>query len=368
MGRIALEFESSHPADISHQNPSFMIKILKTSGKIIVSGALALDTLSASAQVFLTDDFTVSAGQNDPNFDISTGRQGGPDAWSTYAAYETPGDDWNHQVGSTTDVGQPGGASNPNYLLLALTGAVQNNLNLSTTATGPLAVSFDLYNRKWGHSGDWGAFTMQAPGTDPFPIFNANEFGFLSRNTGGMQVFDGTGNITPFGWDTTGFATNTHWTVIFTDTAGTGSAFNGNGSQVTIMNGLHTLGTIALNQLNTSAIEAGFTAENNNDGANLPLIGVDNLSVASSLPPSWLPIAVQDISPGNTTVAVSSNVVFTAAFSNSPPVTLQWQQIVSGSPNVTNNINAGVLTVTNNGIVSSTLTLNSVNLSNSGSY
>jgi hypothetical protein len=128
------------------------------------------------------------------------------------------------------------------------------------------------------------------------------------------------------------------------------------------------LGTIALGQLNTSDIELGFTAENNGDGANLPLIGVANLSVALSGPPGWVPTLASDISPASTTIAAGSNAVFTAAFSNSPPVSLQWQQVISGSPNVTNNINAGVVTATNNGVVGSTLSLNSANLNQSGAY
>ena len=335
----------------------------KTFCRLLIAVSLPVIIQTASAQVLLTDNFTVDANQTDPNFEIGNGRQGGTAAPSLYTAYQTF--DWNHQVGSSTDVGQPGGSANANYLLLALDGAVQNNFNISTAATGPLSISFDLYITR-GHSGDWGAFTLEPAGTYPWPVVGANSFGFLSRNTGGMQVFDGTGNITPLGWDTTGHNPSSHWTLIFTDTAGTGSAFNGNGSQVTFMNGTTRLGTVTLNQLDTSTIELGFRAQNNGDGGNLPIIGVDNLSVAPSLPPAWLPLVVQDISPTGLTVGVGSNVVFTAAFSNLPPVNLQWQQIASGP--VTNNINAGVVTVTNNGVVTSTLTLNNVQLASSGSY
>jgi hypothetical protein len=332
----------------------------------VLSAAATLHAASVCAQAILTDDFTVSANVNDPNFDINDGRQSGSAAVSPYALYQSF--DWNHQVGNNTDVGQPGGTANGNYMLLALAGAVQNNLNLSTTATGPLAITFDLYNRRWGHAGDWGAFTLQAAGTYPFPIVGANEFGILSRNTGGIQVFDGGGNITPGGWDTAGFAMSTHWTFIFADSAGTGSAFNGNGSTVTILNGVRTVGTLVLNQLNTSNIELGFRAEDNGDGGNLPLIGIDNLVVAPSLPPNALPAVLQDISPASVVVAVGSNLVLTAAFSNSPPATLQWQQIISGSPNVTNNVNTGVSTVTNSGVVTTSLTLSGAQLAAAGSY
>jgi hypothetical protein len=84
--------------------------------------------------------------------------------------------------------------------------------------------------------------------------------------------------------------------------------------------------------------------------------------------PSDAIILVTNTLPASVTTGVGSNAVFTAAFSNSPAVKLQWQQIVTGSPNVTNAINTGVVTVTNNGVVSSTLTLNNVQLSNAGAY
>jgi hypothetical protein len=350
------------------KNPSRM-KI--TLCRLIISASLPVMIQTSFAQPILTDDFTVDANQNDPNFEIGNGRQGGTAAISLYTTNTAPGDPWNVQVGaSATPVGQqpPGDG---NYLLLAESGAVQNYLNISTATAGPLSISFTLYNRGpvYGIPGAWGAFTLQAPGTYPFPVVNnSGEFGFLNRKSGGIQAFNGGGNMAPAGWDTVGFATNINWTLIFTDTSGTGSAFNGNGSQVTIMNGVYTLGTLSLAQLNTANLELGFRADNEGGGANLLLIGIDNLAVAPSLPPAWLPFVVQDISPASTTVAVGSNVVFTAAFSNSPPVSLQWLQNVSGSPNVTNNVSTGVVTVTNNGVVTSTLTLNNVQPASSASY
>jgi hypothetical protein len=75
---------------------------------------------------------------------------------------------------------------------------------------------------------------------------------------------------------------------------------------------------------------------------------------------------VSNTTPATASVGSGSQVVFTAAFSNSPPITLQWQQVIGGS--VTNNINSGVANVTNNGVVSSTLTLTNVQVINGGSY
>lgn len=350
-----------------HLNSLFMKNSfgMKNTRLLILAAMLSALAGTGSAQIFLTDNFTVDSGVNDANYEITDGRQGGIDAVSDYVNYDT-GNAWNHQVGNATELGQPAGDGN--YLLLAQDGAVQNDLNLHNLTTGPLSISFTLYNRDWGHPGDWGAFTVQAAGTYPFPVVNANEFGFLNRNTGGIQVFDGAGNITPSGWDTVGFATNNNWTFIFSDTTGTGSAFNGNGSQVTIKNGVYTLGTVTMNQLSAAAIEAGFRAENNGDPANYPLIGIDNLAIAASVPAAWLPYVIRDTSPSTLAVAVGGNAVFTAAFSNSPPVSFQWQQVPAGSPSVTNNINAGVINVTNNGVVTSTLTLSNAQLTDAASY
>jgi len=79
-------------------------------------------------------------------------------------------------------------------------------------------------------------------------------------------------------------------------------------------------------------------------------------------------VLVTNTLPASASVGPGTNVVFTAAFSNTPALKLQWQQLIIGSPNVTNLINTGVVTLTNNGIIYSTLTINNVQVSNAGSY
>jgi hypothetical protein len=91
----------------------------------------------------------------------------------------------------------------------------------------------------------------------------------------------------------------------------------------------------------------------------------DNVRLTQVVSVVPLPTRIQDVSPASAVVALGSNAVFTAAYSNSPPVSLQWQQLVSG---VTNNINTGVVNVTSNGVVYSTLTLNNVQLAASALY
>lgn len=74
---------------------------------------------------------------------------------------------------------------------------------------------------------------------------------------------------------------------------------------------------------------------------------------------------VQDTLPTYAESVVGDQVVFAAAFSNSPAVNLQWQRVSGG---VTIQISSGVANVTNNGTVTSTLTLNNLQLADAGSY
>lgn len=88
-----------------------------------------------------------------------------------------------------------------------------------------------------------------------------------------------------------------------------------------------------------------------------------------SAPPTAPPSAylTQDTLPARAETFVGDQVVFTAAYSNTPPVIPQWQQITTALA-ATNDINVGVVNVTNNGVVTSTLTLNDVQLADAGSY
>ena len=73
-------------------------------------------------------------------------------------------------------------------------------------------------------------------------------------------------------------------------------------------------------------------------------------------PPPPSPYLTQDTLPGSAANVVGDQVVFTADFSNSPPANLQWQKVVGG---VTNDVP---------GATTPTLTLNNLQLSDSGSY
>ncbi len=88
-------------------------------------------------------------------------------------------------------------------------------------------------------------------------------------------------------------------------------------------------------------------------------------TMAPPPPPSAL--LVQDILPASVVTFIGDQVVFSATYSNFPPVAPQWQQITTGAV-ATNVIATGVVNVTNNDTVTSTLTLNNVQPTSAGIY
>jgi hypothetical protein len=76
-------------------------------------------------------------------------------------------------------------------------------------------------------------------------------------------------------------------------------------------------------------------------------------------------VLVQDTVPNYAETVAGEQVVFSTAFTNTPAVKLEWHAI---SGQTTNILTTGVVNTTNNGVVSSTLTLNNVALSSAGTY
>jgi Immunoglobulin I-set domain len=335
-------------------------------------GVLLATVSSVSADVLLSDNFTVVSGDStDLNEDIPGTRQSGPLAPATYtstANSSSPASD--SEIGNTSiNLGQP--TIDGNYVLLENDASFYSNLKLQSLSLTNLVIQFDLYEAGPDNPNTdittWTAISLRAPSAnDGWPIVAANEFGFLARANGGIHAWDGHGDsITPSGWDNAGFASSPHWTLIFSDATGTNSAFGGASSQVTFINGTTTLGTITLTQpLATSGLKLHFRNFSNRYAI------VENLVISGILQPQGA-ILTQDTFPVAAETTVGDTVAFSAAFSNSPPVTLQWQQVVmsvTNTPIATNNINSGVINVTNNGIVTSTLTLNNLQTNDSGSY
>jgi hypothetical protein len=73
----------------------------------------------------------------------------------------------------------------------------------------------------------------------------------------------------------------------------------------------------------------------------------------------------QDILPSYAETTVGNQVVYSAAFNDSPAINVQWLKISGG---VTNTVSTGVSAATNNGVVTSTLTLSNVQLGDAATY
>lgn len=258
---------------------------MKTSLLGLLTAATLLGTADfASAQAFLTDDFTVTTNvELDPNFEIEN-RQTGTLALSGYTVWNGNGSGHGVQLGNmSTDVGQPNYPNNGNFLLLADNYGVQNDLVIDDfLAEGkPLNFTFDLYvksqNTNLTH---WSSFTLRAPG-NTFVIAQAGEFGMLRRANGGMQFFTNGGAF--FELDP-GTSTSSLFSVTFSDRDGTGSAFAGNGSRVVVFNdGVQILDyDFDGGSLNPAGLFAGWAAELGAVG------GLDNLSIAAVPEPSTI--------------------------------------------------------------------------------
>lgn len=84
-------------------------------------------------------------------------------------------------------------------------------------------------------------------------------------------------------------------------------------------------------------------------------------------PPVYPPIVVvTNPQPATLALGIGGEATYTAAFSNSPAVTVQWQFI--GGNGTTNVVTSGVANTTNGGILVSTLTIPNLQAANSGSY
>ena len=318
---------------------------------LIISGTLPA---APALSVLFHDNFNAVYGldpenNNNLNVDLAD-RQSGLLAPFNY----TPGD-WHHQIGNSgTGVGQPFGAANSGYVLTAFNGYFYSDLDIPVISTGPLKIELDMYV----NSNDWLALGLCHVPNNFFPIVGSGEFGFLRQSDGGLQLFQNGGGITPSGWNNGGFAPDSHMTFIFSDNAGTGSAFTGNGSKVTVLSGATILGTVSLSQLSASGLKLGFRADNNELG------GIDNLTLSGTVPAVIAPNLVTDLNPRRSEV-VTGTPISLSVTANGTPLNYQWYNQngpISGATTNTYSFNAAagtssyyvVITNTAGSIMSST--------------
>jgi fibronectin-binding autotransporter adhesin len=202
----------------------------------VSGGTLRLD---AGGALVLADDFAAAGNPSTANinYDLAA-RQTGSAATQNWTGTG------NVQVGNATNVGQPGGTSNANYMLLATGGQARlAGLPLSTAnAAGPLKIGFDLYNGTNAATPDWVSFTLRAS-ADGNPVAGSGEFGMLYRGNTGIQVFNNSAAIQTINSTTAGPS----FALYLADLSGTGSPFAGNGTQVVLTQGGQIVNTYTLN-------------------------------------------------------------------------------------------------------------------------
>ena len=227
---------------------------------------LALSTVVHSAPL-LTDNF------NDANTDASTfnnnlaSTQTGPLAPLTYST-SAPGGGYTVQHGNggrmlvVDNAGIPSGRASLNRNF-----AIEANL-----ANKPLSISFNI--AEVTHSTDptiWGHFGL---GSTQNADYFGTDFSILIRSNGAWNARDNNAGVDR---GTGTYADGDLITFVFSDSAGTGSAFNGNGSQVTIKVGASSPVSYPLNQL--SAADGFLTWGGFSFGEEFMLMAIDNLSV-----------------------------------------------------------------------------------------
>ena len=131
-------------------------------------------------------------------------------------------------------------------------------------------------------------------------------------------------------------------------------------------NGSPSVGGYVIGTFTADATTQVFTTENQGAGLNSQYNAI--LLEITPPPPAFLPILVTNTQPASAAAGVGGRAVFGAGFSNSPPVNLQWQVISGGLTNPVTAANAAVITVTNGGVVFSTLTLTNLQQTNAASY
>jgi autotransporter-associated beta strand protein len=235
---------------------------------ILRLSTIALAFSSAHAAPLLTDNF------NDANFDASTfnnnlaSTQGGSLAPVSYSVSYTPGNGYTVQHG------------NGGNMLVVDNGGIQSgraSLNHdfaleANLADKPLSISFKV--TEVIHSADpsvWGHFGL---GSSQNADFFGTDFSMLIRSNGNWNARDNNA-AADLGVGT--YADGDLITFVFSNTAGTGSAFNGNGSKVTITVGTATPVTYTLNQL--AAGDGFLTWGGYTFGEEFMVMAIDNLSV-----------------------------------------------------------------------------------------
>jgi len=259
----------------------------KTLYRLIIAASLSVIAQTVSAQVLFSDNFNGMTGPSGypatpatgANFELGNpGRIGGSLTLPAGAAYINGFfSDGNEQLGNPNTL--PGDNLDNNVvgdnLLLANQASDLINYDFSTV-NSPLSLTFNGLVDS-GNPTDWLAVIIGNP-SQPQWLLNTSA-AILFRENGGTQYFsNGNGNNGASG---VGPGNNVwqSYQIILSDTAGTGSAFDGNGSLLTYYaNGVE-LGSASLTQLTPGEGYLGFDSPGQ-------IVGIDDIGVSVAPEPS----------------------------------------------------------------------------------
>ena len=320
---------------------------------------LSAVTIPLGGDVLLSDHFnSVSNGASVFNSTLSADQQGllAPIAYTV----TTAGQDWQAQHGNGAamllvgDAGYGSRASlNQDFSTIA------NDLNL------PLSFQFDAWVTDTANTACWASITL---GSGQNLIVNSAgaKFGILPAPDGSMQVWvNGAAQAASH--------TGNTYRIVLSNTAGTGSAFNGNGSKAALYNGATLVGTYTLPQLALGDGYLSFGANPYNGSWNLAHF--DNLSVAMVSQPSpnfyWTNgtgTSAWNTTDANWTGATWINSASHNAFFTTSGGALTLATLTAGTVNVGNaGINFPATSFSGGSLEASALTVQG-NASNSGAY
>lgn len=223
-----------------------------------------LNQTTGISGLLLTDNFeSASYGAASFNNTLAADQQGllAPLAYSV----ATAGQDWQAQHGNGASMLLAGDSG-----YAARSSLNQNFATLANTADLPLTFEMDAWVTDTSNPSCWASITLGS-GQNLLPNDGGAKFAILPELGGGLQVIlNGSQLIVAS-------RSGNNFRIVFSDTAGTGSAFNGKGSRAALYNASTLVGTYTLSQLTATDGYLSFAACPYNGSWNITRI--DNLSV-----------------------------------------------------------------------------------------